>query len=372
MQARRPLLMSLSHRLHARSPLYRESSSSSAAHPAEPIHILGIGNIGNLIAHSLARVTPAPPVVLLLHRPGLLPEWEKVGRCIDVVTDRSSDKQRGFTAVLVSKDNGATGGIIKNLVVATKTHAASAAIQPLKHRLSNESTILFLQNGMGIHGIYKPGPFSIVHAGHGTTTISAVLPPNTNHTEPKPPDPTYSIPEPSRYLLHQLLRAPTLAATVVTPTELFYAQLEKLVVNAMINPLTVIFNCHNGQLLGRPPIAALMLLLLAEAAAVVRALALSPSRNTGDDKAALESRFSQPVLEQFVRSVAVKTAQNISSMLQDVRADRKTEVDYINGYIVARGAELGIDCVHNRTLVQMVKDRRVISEDQISEFFPGG
>ena len=145
--------MNLSHHLNASSPLHRSSSASSAADPAEPIHILGIGNIGNLIAHSLARISPVPPVILLLHRPGLLSGWEEAGRCIDVTTDSSLDKQRGFITEMVSKDNSnanATGGIIKNLVVTTKTHATSAAIQPLKHRLNNESTILFLQNGMGM------------------------------------------------------------------------------------------------------------------------------------------------------------------------------------------------------------------------------
>jgi 2-dehydropantoate 2-reductase len=137
----------------------------------------------------------------------------------------------------------------------------------------------------------------------------------------------------------------------------------------MINPLTVIFNCHNGQLFHRPPIAELMQILLSEAAAVVRALILR-FPNGGDDTAILESRFSQPVLEQLVRALATKTGKNISSMLQDVRASRKTEVDYINGYIVARGVELGIDCVHNRTLLQIVRDKRVISESQILDFFP--
>lgn len=125
---------------------------SSSTRPAQLIHILGIGNIGQLIAHSLARISPAPPVALLLHRPELLSEWEEAGRCIDVVTDSSSDKRRGFTTEMVSNDNGdanATNSIIKNLIVTTKTHATSAAIQPLKHRLNHESTILFLQNGMG-------------------------------------------------------------------------------------------------------------------------------------------------------------------------------------------------------------------------------
>ncbi|KAI9774132.1 MAG: 2-dehydropantoate 2-reductase (Ketopantoate reductase) (KPA reductase) (KPR) [Geoglossum simile] len=134
----RPFCVSLFHRLGRSPPPHHQ------ARPADPISVLGIGNIGSLTAHSLAKAFPVPPIVLLLQ---LLSEREEAGRCIDVVTDGSSDKQGGLTTEVVSQGNGS---IIKHLVVATKTHATSAAIQPLKHRLSNESTILFFQNGIGI------------------------------------------------------------------------------------------------------------------------------------------------------------------------------------------------------------------------------
>lgn len=56
-------------------------------------------------------------------------------------------------------------------------------------------------------------------------------------------------------------------------------------------------------------------------------------------------------------------------MLQDVRAGRMTEIDYINGYIVKRGTDQSIDCRLNRTLVQMVQDKHVISVSQLQELF---
>ncbi|KAI9774131.1 MAG: hypothetical protein M1840_005224 [Geoglossum simile] len=151
--------------------------------------------------------------------------------------------------------------------------------------------------------------------------MAAALLPNTSDTESKAPGQIPSTPGPSCYLLNQL-RAPTLAVTAVTPTELLYAQLEKLVVNAMINPPTVIFDCYYGQLFNRSPVGTLML-LHTEAAAVVRGLVLRSSDSGVDAKAVLESRFSQPTLEELVRTVATKTGKDINSMLQDARASRR-------------------------------------------------
>jgi len=108
-----------------------------------------------------------------------------------------------------------------------------------------------------------------------------------------------------------------------------------------------------------------MRLLLAEASQVIQLM----SELHNDPETA--SRFSTQKLETIVLDVAEKTAKNTSSMLQDVRAGRATEIDYINGYIVKRGKEQGVDCEINEKLVRLVKEGKVIgAEDIKSEFEP--
>jgi 2-dehydropantoate 2-reductase len=108
-----------------------------------------------------------------------------------------------------------------------------------------------------------------------------------------------------------------------------------------------------------------MRLLLAEASHVIQSL---PELR---DDPEIASRFSTQNLETIVLDVAEKTAQNTSSMLQDVRAGRATEIDYINGYIVKRGKEQGVECNMNEKLIQLVKEGKVIEvEDTKSEFVP--
>jgi len=67
-----------------------------------------------------------------------------------------------------------------------------------------------------------------------------------------------------------------------------------------------------------------------------------------------QDRFSLQRLEERSKAVVQVTSENISSMLADTRSGRTTEIDYINGYIVRKGKEIGIDCKVNEMLVDMV------------------
>jgi len=59
-------------------------------------------------------------------------------------------------------------------------------------------------------------------------------------------------------------------------------------------------------------------------------------------------------------------------MLQDVKAGRRTEIDYINGYVVKRGKEQGVKCPMNEQLIDMVKTRKVINDEETERYFPSG
>ncbi|KAK3700379.1 2-dehydropantoate 2-reductase (Ketopantoate reductase) (KPA reductase) (KPR) [Vermiconidia calcicola] len=271
---------------------------------------------------------------------------------------------------------------IHNLIVSTKGPLTIPALSAIKHRLTPKSTICFLQNGMGIiddvnkqlfpnpaerpnymqgiitHGANVPpqkaeeDPFYAVHAGHGTIALGLMPREDVQGNEKWAPS--------SRYLLRTLTRSPVLCAVGFTPTELLQQQLEKLVANCILNPLTSLLDNRNGALLYNFPLTRTMRLMLAEISHVIRSLpelANVPNVST---------RFSPERLETLCVSIADKTKDNISSMLADVRAGKKTEIEYINGYIVRRGEEIGIKCVVNYAIMQTVigkaamigKDRR--------------
>ncbi|MFC4540908.1 ketopantoate reductase family protein [Halosolutus amylolyticus] len=114
---------------------------------------------------------------------------------------------------------------------------------------------------------------------------------------------------------------------------------EKLAVNAGINAVTALTRTENGAVLD------------ADANDLARAAARETARVARADDVRLSNRAALAAME----NVAAATAANTSSMHQDVRADRRTEIGAINGYVVDRAAELGIEVPTNRALTALVR-----------------
>ncbi|KJX99803.1 hypothetical protein TI39_contig351g00005 [Zymoseptoria brevis] len=310
--------------------------------------------------------------------------------------------------------------MIHNLIVTTKTVTTVAALAPLKHRLNRNSTICFLQNGMGViddineqvfpneatrptyvqgvinHGANSPpekaesDPFYVIHAGHGTISL-AILPREepqptpsdtaaeqseadlSNPTSFSPITPSSAdvprtsrrhYPETARYIIRTLTRTPVLAAVGYTPLDLLQLQLEKLAVNSILNPLTALLDARNGAVLGSFHLVRTARMLLAETSLVIRSL--PELRHLPN----VEWRFSAKRLEKLYTMVAAKTGGNVSSMLADVRAGRRTEIEYINGYIVRRGEDLGVKCVVNYSFMQMVMGKKAVVAREVRDEVP--
>ena len=76
--------------------------------------------------------------------------------------------------------------------------------------------------------------------------------------------------------------------------------------------------------------------------------------------AKIDDRFSAQRLERMCFSTIKSTRENTSTMLQDVRAGKKTGIEFYNGYLVSRAMELGLACPHNEMLLAMVKAKQAV------------
>jgi 2-dehydropantoate 2-reductase len=114
----------------------------------------------------------------------------------------------------------------------------------------------------------------------------------------------------------------------------------KMIVNSAINPLTAILRVKNGQLLILPPARVLMGDLARETAVVAKTLGV-------------ELPFPSP--ERAAEEVAERTAENQSSMLQDVLRGAPTEIDAINGAVIRLAVENNFQVPVNETIWSLVK-----------------
>ncbi len=123
----------------------------------------------------------------------------------------------------------------------------------------------------------------------------------------------------------------------------------KALYGCSLNPLGAIMECPYGDLL-REPAWTIITSIVHEAFEVARAEKVILRQNTADE-----------YLEFLKKKKIPPTAAHFSSMYQDITAGRKTEVDYINGTIVALGKRHNIQTQVNETIVNLTHFKEDLS-----------
>lgn len=204
-------------------------------------------------------------------------------------------------------------------------------------------------------------------------------------SDPPDPDPFFSLHR-TIHLLDTL--SPHLSVTREPLPHLQQRLLLKLVINCCVNPLTALNDYPNGAILedleARRTIreicheAAAVLLKQAEqhdeedaAAGLVDHSTMFPTTGLADETIEeREARMARVVnrrpfrrtptagdLGAEVLRVINLTSGNTSSMLQDVRRGKKTEIEFINGALSAFGREYGVPTPCNDALADMLREK---------------
>ena len=342
------------------------------------IHVLGLGSIGTFVAHSLTEIPARPPVTLLLHRTSRVKDYIRNGTSLSLQTpDGRSIAHTGYDFEALHKSRwypmdpyshvaqscmvssqAPLDDIISNLVVCVKSTQTVAALQPLRHRLSPTSHIVFLQNGAGMiedanthlwplprsrpnymtgvisHGVTLNKPFHVSHTGPAATAVGSV-PREDSHVS-QPPSP----------LLHMLPSAPRLNCRAHLWPTILQIQLEKLACNALSNPLCALADAVTAYLYSIPETCTA---LMQEISSVILAL---PELQGIEG---VRHRFSAEALENTVMAIIGKNKATTTSMVWDMRRGNETEIRYINGYWARRGREVGVSTPMNDELVERIE-----------------
>ncbi len=114
----------------------------------------------------------------------------------------------------------------------------------------------------------------------------------------------------------------------------------KLLVNCAYNAISAVTQTPYGQMAALPAIREVLLALVREVVAVAQA-----DGQTMPLPAAIEA----------MDRIAVAMPGQLSSTAQDVARRKPSEIDHLNGFVVRRGAELGIATPVNQTMHALVK-----------------
>lgn len=198
--------------------------------------------------------------------------------------------------------------------------------------LDPELPVLFIQNGMGhtekinefhpaplyavvTHGAMKMTETKVIHTGMGTTVFGG---------ESK-----------TNILAHALLALPEPFSFFWTEN-IYTAMKKKLIINAVVNPLTVIYEDRNQVLLAKKDAWDRAQELFKEAAQVL----------------------NLPLQEwDQVNKVIELTRNNRSSMLVDYLENRPLELDAINGYIVREAKRTGRSVPAHEQIIKEIQEK---------------
>jgi 2-dehydropantoate 2-reductase len=151
------------------------------------------------------------------------------------------------------------------------------------------------------------------------------------------------------------------ATAVVTPN-LFGERWSKLAVNCMANPLCGLSGLGSAEIRSEPGPARIAVQVAAEAITVGRKCGYEVEPIYGIETQRFVEAAAGRDTERLLADMAAgakKLAGGRPSMLQDVMRGRRTEIDYLNGYVVNEGKRVGVKTPFNEAVVRLVHQHGV-------------
>jgi 2-dehydropantoate 2-reductase len=289
------------------------------------VGVVGAGSLGLLFAFYLNSIFK---VNLYTHTHEQAEEINRNGLLL-----KKGEKQ--FHTVVRSLPFSERNECEELLIIAVKQHQLQAVMNILSNS-KMPNTLFFIQNGMGHiellekvsaeniyvgsveYGALKQNAFTVCQNGAGLTKAAVFK------GDPKQLQTFISL-LPREFQMEYTL-------------DYYEMLLHKLIINAAINPLTAILGVKNGELVENEFYLLALKNLVSEIISIL---------NLGE---------SAEYFEQVV-SVCKNTAENRSSMLGDIEAKRRTEVEPILGFLIKEAAKYGKKAPQITSLYYLVKGK---------------
>lgn len=310
----------------------------------DQVAVLGGGALGMLLSARLAL--SGQDVILWTRTEGQAKLIGEQGVTLESPDEGGSRRARVRAAPFADARRGEAGLV---LVTVKQTALTGELLRRLPHAAAQDAAVVLFQNGVGhfermqaalpgrmllsavtTEAALRTGLASVRHTGEGETWIGS---------EAAHPSAAVRLESAMHGVKRRMEKA---GFSAFLSNEIKQRIMRKLLINAVINPLSAIWRISNGELPNSPDRLIAMQALFRETVRILR-------RHGG-----LQGQ-SDEALWETVLDVCAATSANRSSMLQDVLAGRRTEIDAMNGQICRMAAEAGEPSPWNEAVTTLVK-----------------
>jgi 2-dehydropantoate 2-reductase len=284
------------------------------------VAVVGPGALGCLFAVRLIR--SGAKTQLVDYDPERAARLSKRGITIEVGEETHTE----FVPVVSSIPSG-----LDLIIVLTKAYSTSSLVLP------GDTPVMTLQNGLGnVEALCSMIGSARILAGTTAEAATLIDEGHSRHVAGGLTRIGAWTSCPAGPAVDVLCAAGFDAEVTESPGQLLW---EKLAISAGINPLTAILNVTNGRLLEVKETRQLMRDLVVEAVKV----------------AATEGYRFEHSLVETAEAVCEATSENVSSMLQDIRAGKRTEIEAISGEVLRRAQAASLPTQRTRVVYQLLQ-----------------
>lgn len=355
------------------------------------VHILGFDPKAYFIAHQLAGYEYLDPVKLLIHQKIIWNNWEREGRKILMLKGSSKSTRDRAEAEWVGRGKTAPNTEhIEQLIVTLPCHATKRSIENILHRIDNRTTICLVQDGLGVAEELNESFFEdptkrpTFILGHMTTSIgyhkqvffsSMLRKPGKLYltalergTDSQLSFLKFHPPVERRVHGTQFLRTLVgmegLSAGGYSLENYLVKKLPAMVFQCIIEPMAIALDATYDEVLRNEQAILLADDLLEELFNVIWAF---PELTNGSK---VIEHCGIDALRRHTLSRLADKGGSLSQFLSHVRAGKMVDIDYLNGYFVRRGKELGIRMPQNEMIIDVVKARIEARQRQLRGLVP--
>jgi 2-dehydropantoate 2-reductase len=244
----------------------------------------------------------------------------------------------------ITSEPGSIAAPVELAVFQVKGFATAAAAELIRPIVPDDGIVLTLQNGMGNEEVLEAAfPGRAILIGNSLHSSLVLAPGRVHHTGVRPTylGPSNEAADPAARLVAAALEGSSFEVHALSEHEIHEQIWAKFVLNCGSLPTSALTGLATEDFSRNEAILRLSDELVRETCAI-----------------ALAAGFQLDVEDRVAMSRDLfRTAGGKASMLQDVEAGRRTEIDTINGAALRQADALGVPAPLNRAMVALIKGR---------------